>query len=174
MGPKSQHFVGMEVYIGETTDRLDTWIVYGEFMSDGRPASMCFPFYSFDGRISECKWEMRHKDAPPLKVAMLCNPLNQVYFSLLDIDWPDYCFQFKKADDWTPIAGIYTTHTTVTTITILLTIFKIRTECAGTGVSSQVIRLKDFHMSQLEGGCGAHKFPIPILVHLKSRLYPNS
>jgi len=107
MGPKSQHFVGLEVYVGEMTDRIDTWIAYGEFMNDGRPATMCFPFYSFDGRISECKWEMRHKNAPPLQVAMFNNPLNEVYFNLLDIDWPDYCFQFENADDWIPIAGIY-------------------------------------------------------------------
>ena len=78
MGPKSLHFTGKEVYIVEATNKVDTWIVYGTFMGDGRPTSMCFPFYSFDGRESECKWSVKPIDSPSQQFGLFHNPLNDI------------------------------------------------------------------------------------------------
>ena len=104
MGPKSLHFNGKEVYIGEKTDSLELFIAFGEFFSDGRPGAICFPFYSFDGRMSRCKRDERRK-GELLKVALYPSPFNGVYYNMLDIEWPNYCFEFSAAEDWTPIAG---------------------------------------------------------------------
>ena len=134
MGQKSLHLNGKEVYIVEATDRIDTWIAYGLFIDDKIPASGCFPFYSLDGRISECQWEMPHANDPPKQVPMFCNPFNSIYFNIFDIDWPDYCFTFKNPKEWSPIKGYIITFINITLSSYYINFCKILMACVDTGV----------------------------------------